>query len=75
MDFSDIIRKNQALTQWTYLKENTLSKQPSCNFSTCSQISGCSPINYVSFEQKYNITLGRQNCVTCVSTVNNCFPT
>lgn len=75
MDFSDIIRKNQALTQWTYLKNNVLATQSNCNFSTCTQISGCAPINYVSFEQKYNISLGRASCVTCVSTVNNCFPT
>ena len=74
MDFSDIIRRNQALTQWTYLKNNTLSQQPTCNFSTCTQLSGCAPINYQSYEQKNIIALGKYNCLNCsVSTTTVCF--
>ena len=70
MDFSDIIRRNQALTQWTYLKNNTLATQSNCNFSTCTQLSGCSNIKYESYEQKYNIALGRYSCLNCSVSTN-----
>ncbi len=73
MDYSDMIRKMQAQAQYAYLKNNTLSKQPTCNFSTCSQLSGCSPIQYESFQQKYTIALGKSLCNTC-STTTICFP-
>ena len=68
-----MIRKIQAQAQWVYMKNNTLSKQPTCNFSTCAQLSGCSPIQYESFEQKYNIALGKSLCNTC-STTTICVP-
>jgi len=73
MDYSDMIRKMQAQAQWVYLKNNTLSKQAACNFSTCSQLSGCDPIKYETFEQKYSIALGKSLCNTC-STTTICFP-
>jgi hypothetical protein len=74
MDFSDIIRRNQALTQWTYLKQNTLATQSNCNFSTCTQLSGCAPINYQSYEQKNIIALGKYSCLSCsVSSTAICF--
>ena len=68
-----MIRNMQAQTQWVYLKNNTLSKQAACNFSTCSQLSGCAPIKYETFEQKYSIALGKSLCNTC-STTTICFP-
>ena len=68
-----MIRKMQAQAQWVYLKNNTLSKQPTCNFSTCTQVTGCSPINYISYEQKYIVSLGKDICNTC-STTTVCFP-
>lgn len=68
MDFSDIIRKMQSQANYVYLKNNTLSKQPTCNFSTCSQLSGCSPLNYTSYEEKNLIALGRYYCGSCSTT-------
>jgi hypothetical protein len=68
-----MIRKMQAQAQWNYLKNNTLSKQPTCNFSTCSQVVGCD-IKYVSYEQKQIITLGKYYCNSC-STTTLCSPT
>lgn len=67
-----MIRKIQAQAQYVYLKNNTLSTQPTCNFSTCSQLVGCAPINYSSYEQKYNISLGKYVCGSC-STTTQCF--
>lgn len=68
-----MIRKMQAQAQWTYLKNNTLATQSNCNFSTCTQLSGCSPIKYESYAQKYIISRGRYNCNTCsVSTTTVC---
>jgi len=68
-----MIRKMQAQAQWTYLKTNTLAKQPTCNFSTCSQVVGCD-IKYESYEQKQIITLGKYYCNSC-STTTLCSPT
>jgi len=68
MDYSDIIRKMQAQATYTYLKINTLSKQPTCNFSTCSQLVGCSNINYTSYEQKNLVSLGSYYCGSCSTT-------
>lgn len=67
MDYSDMIRKMQAQAQWTYLKNNTLATQSNCNFSTCTQISGCAPIKYESYAQKNIISLGKYSCNTCPS--------
>ena len=70
-----MIRKMQANAQWTYLTNNVLSVQSNCNFSTCSQITGCSPINYKSYAQRNIISLGKYNCTSCsVSTANICVP-
>jgi hypothetical protein len=71
MDYSDIIRRMQAQTNYTYLKINTLATQPTCNFSTCTTISGCAPINYITYEQKNNIQMGKYYCNSC-STTNVC---
>jgi len=68
-----MIRKIQAQAQWVYLKNNTLATQSNCNFSTCSQLSGCSPIKYQTYEQKYNISYGKYLCDSC-STTTICFP-
>jgi hypothetical protein len=68
-----MIRKIQAQAQWVYLKNNNLAKQPNCNFSTCSQLSGCNPITYQTYEQKYNVSLGKYLCDSC-STTTQCFP-
>ena len=67
-----MIRKMQAKAQWTYLKNNTLAIQPTCNFSTCTEISGCQPINYQSYAQKYIIADGKYLCQQC-STTTVCF--
>lgn len=68
-----MIRKMQAQAQWTYLKNNTLATQLNCNFSTCTQISGCAPIKYESYAQKNIISLGKYSCNTCsVSTTTIC---
>ena len=70
-----MIRKMQAQAQWAYLKNNVLSVQSNCNFSTCTQISGCSPINYVSYAQRDIISLGKYNCTSCsLSTTTICVP-
>ena len=68
MDYSDIIRKMQSQANYTYLKLNTLSTQPKCNYSTCTQLSGCSPLNYISYEQKNLIALGSYYCNSCSTT-------
>jgi hypothetical protein len=68
MDFSDIIRRMQAQAVYTNLRINTLATQPTCNFSTCSQLSGCAPLNYINYEQKNLISLGRYYCNTCSTT-------
>ena len=68
MDYSDIIRRMQSQANYTYLKINTLATQPTCNFSTCTQISGCKPINYLTYEQKNNIELGKYFCNSCSTT-------
>lgn len=67
MNHSDVIRKLQSRTVYNYLEINTLSRQPTCNFSTCTQMTGCAPINYTSYEQKNLISLGKYyngNCST-----------
>lgn len=68
-----MIRKMQARAQWVYLKNNTLATQRTCNFSTCTQLSGCDPIKYETYQQKYDISYGKYLCATC-STTTICFP-
>ena len=68
MDYSGIIRRMQSQTNYTYLKINTLSTQPTCNFSTCTTVSGCAPINYITYEQKNSIEMGKYYCNSCSTT-------
>lgn len=68
MDSSDIIRKIRAQTTWAYLKNNTLAKQPTCNFSTCDVLQGCTPVNYSSYQEKNLVALGKYYCNNCSTT-------
>ena len=74
MDASDIIRRIQSQATWTYLKNNTLIKQPTCNYSTCSQLSGCEPIKYTTYQEKNIITLGKYYCNNTSSITTICSP-
>ena len=71
MDSSDAIRKLQAKTIYTYYRINTLSKQPACNYSTCSTITGC-VVNYPSYEERQQVTIGSQICNGCSATGCGC---
>jgi len=71
MDSSDILRKLQAQTIYTYYKTNTLSNQPTCNYSTCSSITNC-VVNYTSYEIRQQVTEGAKVCNGCTSTGCGC---
>lgn len=58
MDASDIIRMRNANAQFCYLKKNVLAKQPTCYSDTCLDLSGCAPIQYNSYAQKYLLKEG-----------------
>ncbi len=64
MDASDKIRKVQAQAIFTYYKQNTLSQQATCNYSTCSSITNCI-VNYPSYAEKDQVNYGRQLCNNC----------
>ena len=61
MDASDIIRMRNANTQFCYLKKNVLAKQPTCYSDTCLDLSGCAPIQYNSYAQKYLLKEGAKD--------------
>lgn len=64
MDSSDILRKKQSQTIYTYYRVNTLSTQPACNYSTCSSITGC-VVNYPTYEERQQVNQGSQVCNSC----------
>lgn len=71
MDASDQIRKTQAKTVFAYYKNTTLSTQPTCNYSTCSTITGCK-VNYPSYAEKQQVGYGAQLCNSCSKTGCSC---
>ena len=64
MDSSDILRKKQSQAIYTYYRINTLSKQPACDYTTCSSITGC-VVNYPSYEERQKVHQGSQVCNSC----------
>jgi hypothetical protein len=71
MDSSDILRKTQAKAIFAYYKETKLSLQPTCNYSTCSSITGC-VVQYPSYAEKQAVTVGQQTCNACAATGCGC---
>jgi hypothetical protein len=64
MDQSDILRKKQAQTIYTYYRQTILSQQANCNYSTCSSITNCI-VNYPSYEERQQVNIGSQECNSC----------
>jgi hypothetical protein len=61
MDASDIIRMRNANTQFSYYKKNVLSKQANCYSDSSLDLSGCTPIQYSSYAQKYLLKEGAKD--------------
>ena len=61
MDASDIIRMRNANTQFSYYKKNVLSKQANCYSDNNLDLSGCTPIQYSSYAQKYLLKEGAKD--------------
>lgn len=67
MDASDKIRRDMTKTIYNNYITTNLSKQSSCNYSTCAstlRTVGC-VINFTDYEQRFLVSLGRQNVATC----------
>ena len=61
MNASDIIRMRNANTQFSYYKKNVLSKQANCYSDNNLDLSGCTPIQYSSYAQKYLLKEGAKD--------------
>ena len=76
MDASDKLRRDMSKTIYNNYVTMNLSKQPTCNYSTCGstlELAGCIK-NFADFEQRYQISLGRQNSATCATSASTfCF--
>ena len=71
MDSSDILRKKQAQTIYTYYRISTLSKQAACNYSTCSSITGC-VVRYPTYAERQAVSQGSKVCNSCNNTGCGC---
>lgn len=68
MDASDRIRKMKAQAVFTYYKANVLSPV-TCNTTSC--VEGLGPnciVNYPSFEEKLQVSQGKNACNSCSGT-------
>ena len=76
MNASDKIKRDMTKTIWNNYVTTTLSKQSECNYSTCGstlQLAGCVK-NFTDYEQRYDVTVGRQNSATCTTSASTfCF--
>jgi len=61
MDASELTRMRNANAQFCYLKKNVLTKQPTCYSDSCLDLSGCAPIQYDSYAQKYLLKEGARD--------------
>jgi hypothetical protein len=64
MDSSDAIRKLQAKAIYTYYKTTKLVQQPTCNYSTCSSITGC-VVQYPNYQERQQAATGSRECNSC----------
>ena len=73
MDASDILRNLQNRTIYTYYQTTVLSKQSTCNYSTCSTVvgaasnTGCRMPTYVSYELRQQVVNGQLLANSCSS--------
>ena len=76
MNASDKIKRDMTKTIWNNYVTTTLSKQSACNYSTCGsslETVGCVK-NFTDYEQRYEVTVGRQNSATCATSASTfCF--
>jgi hypothetical protein len=72
MDASDRTRYIKTKTLWYNYVNTNLGTQPTCNYSTCgSTLTSLNcKVNYVSYEQREDVTEGRKNVSSCT---NLCF--
>jgi hypothetical protein len=70
MDSSDQIRKAQAKTIFAYYKLNLLSTQATCNYSTCSSLLTTCIVNYPTYAEKQQVSLGKTVCNSCSGSCN-----
>ena len=69
MDASDKLRRDMSKTIYNNYVTLNLSKQGACNYSTCVstlELAGCVK-NFIDYEQRYEVALGRQNTATCAN--------
>ena len=71
MDSSDILRKTQAKAIFSYYKQVVLSAEVTCNYSTCSSITGCTT-KFPSYEERQQVSYGQQLCNSCASVGCSC---
>ncbi len=67
MDASDKLRRDFSKAVWLNYKSANLTPQGNCTY-TCGAALNTNTacvINYTSFEQRYQVAYGRQNCSTC----------
>lgn len=67
MDASDKLRRDMSKTIYNNYVTLNLSKQSTCNYSSCGstlELSRCVK-NFTEYEQRYQVALGRQNTATC----------
>jgi hypothetical protein len=75
MDASDKLRRDMSKTIYCNYVTMNLSKQSTCNYSTCNsslELVGCVK-NFNDFQQRYEVSLGRQNSATCANASTFCF--
>ena len=75
MDASDKLRRDMSKTIYNNYVTFSLSKQSTCNYSTCNsslELVGCVK-NFNDFQQRYEVSLGRQNSATCANASTFCF--
>ena len=76
MNASDKIKRDMSKTIWNNYVTTTLSKQSACNYNACGstlQLAGCVK-NFTDYEQRYEVTVGRQNSATCGTSASTfCF--
>jgi hypothetical protein len=74
MNASDIIRRNQAMTQWVNFSTITLARQANCTVGCSNNLAPNCITNYTTYEQRIIIAEGRQDSSTCADPFL-CLPT
>ena len=69
MDSSDVLRKKQSQTIFTFYKNTVYSLVPTCNYSTVSSITNTYSPNYPNYEVRQEVLQGTQAYLSTTYTI------